>query len=327
MTLEAHSENSARRGLGLFHKLADDRIPALALCILAFVFFWSQFSVFGTSRSIFAIVEGWAVISLIAVGLTVTIIAGEIDLSVGSMAAFSGVIVGTLAGVVNVPLAVAIAVLLSALLGWGQGFVIGRLGVRAIVLTVGTLVLLRGLSLVVADNQTVVITAFEVGDFLKTRLWIFSPVSLAVLIIMATAAAYLAFHRFGRDLKAIGASRKEAGQSGVLITPTLAIAFAVSATCASLAGAIVALRGGSADPVGLQDLLLAGVTAAFVGGVSVKGGRGTILGALLGALVIQIIRSGMNFYFAPSYLVEIVIGLLLVAVVVIQIARERFVSR
>lgn len=108
------------------------------------------------------------------------------------------------------------------------------------------------------------------------------------------------------------------------------IAFGISGLCAGLAGTIVALRSGSAQPLGLQDLLLAGVTASFVGGVDLSGGRATAAGAALGAMIIQVLSTGMNFFFAPAYVVNLVLGLLLVVVIALQLTSEhldRFRSR
>jgi ribose/xylose/arabinose/galactoside ABC-type transport system permease subunit len=299
------------------------RVLTIALLIGMFVGFSYQFPQFASLNSAFAIIEGFCPLGLITLGLTVTIIAGEIDLSVGSVAAFIGVVILQLVPILGSPVAIVIGVLVGLGIGAIQGALVSRLRIQGIVLTIGSLVLFRGLSLIAAGEKTVPLLNFTASDFIQSRYVIFSPASLLVIAIFIVLGACLKYNKFGREMYAIGGSRREALAAGVPLTRPTVLAFAISGACAGLAGAIIAIRSGSAQPLGLQDLLLSGTTAAFVGGVHINGGRGTAAGAALGALMIQILTNGMNFYFAPAYVVGLVLGVLLTVVVVLQLAGER----
>jgi ribose/xylose/arabinose/galactoside ABC-type transport system permease subunit len=275
-------------------------------------------------RNTFAIMEGFVVLGLVTLGLTVTIIAGEIDLSIGSMAALTGVIVVQLNDPLGAIPALIIGVGIAGLLGAIQGFIVQWLRISAIVFTIGTLMFLRGVSLLVAGEQTVVLRNFEFGDFLKTQWWIFSPASIIAITVFVVIGLVLKYHKFGREIYAIGGARKEALAAGISLTRPLVLAFLISGFCAGLAGAIVGLRSGSAQPLGLQALLLTGTTAAFAGGVSISGGKGSAIGAALGTFLIGFLVSGLTFRATPAYIRGIVLGILLLIVIFVELAAAAF---
>lgn len=299
--------------------IADiQRLMSLALLLGVYGFFASQFAAFASFNSLFAIMQGITIVGLVSLAATVTIIAGEIDLAAGSLAAFTAVVVFQLSNIVGPPVAIVLGLAVAVMFGAVQGYLIYRLKIQAIVLTIGSLVLLRGLSLVVANEKTLASTDFVISDLLQTRFFVFSPASILVLIVFVVLGLFLKFHKWGREIYAIGGSRREALAAGVPLARPLIITFTISAFCAGLAGVIISLRSGSAQPLALQDLLLTGVTAAFVGGVHILGGRGSALGAALGAFIVQLLASGMNFYRPPAYVPGLVMGLLLMLVIVLQ---------
>ncbi|MEL6148006.1 MAG: ABC transporter permease, partial [Chloroflexota bacterium] len=262
-------------------------------------------------------------------GLTVTIIAGEIDLSVGSVAAIVGVIVVRLNDPIGAVPAIIIGVGLATAFGAFQGYLIRILNISAIVFTIGTLMLLRGLSLFIAQERTVTLTEFEFGSWLKDRIAIgefelfFSPASVLAVIIFVLVGLFLMYHKWAREIYAIGGARREATAAGVPLTRPLVITFAISGLCAGMAGAIIGLRGGSAQPLGLQQLLLSGTTAAFVGGVSISGGKGSAFGAALGTITIALLEIGLQtFMFVPAYVNRLAIGTLLVVVIVVELGAQ-----
>lgn len=302
--------------------------PQLSFTIVVAILVGGYFSItqdgYFSTRNAFAILEGSAVLGLVTIGLTITIIAGEIDLSIGSMAALIGVIVVQLNDILGAVPALLVGVIIATLLGALQGFLIKWLRISAIVFTVGTLMLLRGVTLFVAGEQTVVLRNFEFGDVLKTRLFLFSPASILVILVFIALGLFLNYHKWGREIYAIGGARKEALAAGLSLTRPMIIVFAISAFCAGLAGAIVGLRSGSAQPLGLQDLLLTGTTAAFVGGVSLLGGKGSAFGAALGTVTIRFLVSGLNFLATPAFVSNLVLGVLLVIVIMVELAATSF---
>lgn len=302
--------------------------PQLVFTIVVAILVWSFFAVteegYASTRNMFAIMEGFAVLGLVTLGLTLTIIAGEIDLSIGSMAALTGVIVVSLNDSIGSVPALLLGLTLAGGLGALQGFLIRWLRIHSIVFTVGTLMLLRGVSLLVANEQTVVLRDFAFGDFLKTRWGLFSPASLVALLIFIGIGLFMRYHKYAREIYAVGGARKEALAAGVSLTRPLIIAFLVSGLCAGLAGAIVGLRSGSARPLGLQPLLLTGTTAAFVGGVSLQGGKGSAFGAALGTLTIRFLETGLNFRATPAFISDIVLGTLLLVVIMVELGSQAF---
>ncbi len=302
--------------------------PQFVFTILLAALVWGYFAATETNyasfRNAFAITEGFVVLGLVTLGLTVTIIAGEIDLSIGSMAALTGVIVVQLNDPIGAVPALIIGVSIAAGLGALQGYLIQWLRISAIVFTVGTLMLLRGVSLLVAGEQTVVLRDFAFGDFLKTQIGILSPASLIAIGMFIIIGLMLKYHKYGREIYAIGGARKEAIAAGISLTRPLVLAFMISGLCAGLAGAIVGLRSGSAQPLGLQVLLLTGTTAAFAGGVSISGGKGSAIGAALGTFLIRFLESGLTFRATPAYIANIVLGTLLLIVIFVEIAAAAF---
>lgn len=308
------------------------RNPDLAFAILLSFCVYSYFAMtneyFMTGRTGFAIMERFAVLGLACLALTLCIIAGEIDLSIGSNAALAAVIAVRFTDSIGAPSALLIAVTVSTLIGVIQGYFIAYLRIRAIVLTVGTLMLLRGVALFVAEEKTVMLTDFTIPDFIATKmLWFFSPASLTVIFMFVLVGLFMNFTRYGREIYAIGGARKEAIASGINLKRPMITVFAISGFCAGLGGVIIGMRSGTAQALGLQYLLLAGTVAAFIGGVSILGGRGGVIGAVIGALTVNFLNTGLVFNVTPAFMVQLYLGVLLVIVIMFQTGSRIFDGR
>lgn len=303
--------------------------PDLAFAVLLAVCVYGYFAVtndlFFTHRTTYAIMERFAVLGLVGLALTLCIIAGEIDLSIGSNAALSAVIVVRFTDSLGAGQAALIAIGVSMLVGLIQGYFIAYLRIRAIVLTVGTLMLLRGVALFAAEEKTVMLTDFTVPDFISEKmLGYFSPASLLVIGVFILVGLFMNFTRYGREIYAIGGARKEALASGIDLKRPMIIVFAISGFCAGLGGVIIGLRSGTAQALGLQYLLLAGTVAAFIGGVSILGGRGGVIGAAIGTLTVNFLNTGLVFNVTPAFMVQLYLGVLLMVVIVFQTGSQMF---
>ena len=267
-------------------------------------------------NALFAVLERLVPLGIIAAGIAVTMIVGELDLSIASMAGVSGasVIVFSANGLGLVPLIV-IATALGACVGLVQGWVIAKLGISSLVLTVGTLILLRGAAWLVTGGVPVSVADYTLTDPLLRRTWVFSPLSVTALIVLAVLALFLTRTRPGRDLYAIGGARTEAVAAGVPLRRTVIIAFGISGACGAMGGAMSSLRSGSATPDGFTDMLLLGVAAALVGGISLSGGRGGMVNVLLGVLTTSTLAAGLAAKGVQSYVSELLTGVLLLAVI------------
>jgi ribose transport system permease protein len=307
-----------------------DRARSYLLPVVVLVVTWiiiaSTTPTFRGEASVFSVLEGFPLLGLVALGLAVTIIAGELDLSVGSVAALAGVVAVKTAstGLVG---AIAIAAALGALIGVLQGWVIARLAINSLVLTVGTLILLRGLTYLLSDNKPSQLTDFTVSDPLIARYGIFSISSITALIVFALLGLFLAYTRYGREIYAIGGAREEARSAGVPRQRPMVLAFALSGGCAALAGALASLKGGSAAPQNYDDLLLSGAAAALVGGISLYGGRGTVLHVALGVAVLSAVAAGLAARGSDASVTQLVTGALLITVVAVEFVAARIGRR
>ena len=315
---------------GLRNWIVNNHDLAFAILLAAIVYGYFAFTndLFATHRTTFAIMERFAVLGLVGLALTLCIIAGEIDLSIGSNAALAAVIAVRFTDSLGAVTAILIAVTIATLIGVVQGYFIAHLRVRAIVLTVGTLMLLRGVALFAAEEKTVMLTDFRVPDFIATKMLVyFSPASLLVIGMFICVGLFMNYTRFGREIYAIGGARKEALSAGIDLKRPMIIVFAISGLCAGLGGVIIGLRSGTAQALGLQYLLLAGTVAAFIGGVSILGGRGGVVGAAIGTLTVNFLNTGLVFNVTPAFMVQLYLGILLMVVIMFQTGSRVFDER
>jgi ribose transport system permease protein len=295
-------------------------LPRVGLAIAVWAVFAATDPNYRSVDNFFPIFEGFALIGLVALGLSVTMLAGELDLSVGSVAAVAGIIAVKQSGLGLVP-AVAVAVACAAVFGAAQGFAIARLGINSLVFTIGTLIAVSGLAYVLSDEQSVLIDLNDLGisDTITNQLWIFSPFSLTTIAAFVVVGAFLAVTRWGREIYAIGGGRNEARAAGVSTMRPIVIAFTLSASLAALGGALASLKSGAAQPGGYDSVLLSGVTAALVGGVSLYGGRGDVLGVAVGVLTLQFLLSGLSSRGAEFYVASLATGGLLLTVLLVEL--------
>jgi ribose/xylose/arabinose/galactoside ABC-type transport system permease subunit len=301
-------------------RLADvDLASRFALAAIAYGVFAVSDSHFRTQGTFFAVFEGFALIGLIGLGLSVTIIAGELDLSVGSVAAVAGILGVYLSGL-GLLAAVVIATAGASVFGMVQGFAIARLKISSLVFTVGTLIGVRGLAYVIAHNETVNVD-FEnltISDTISRRFWIFSPFSLTTLGAFVVVGLFLAYSRYGREIYAIGGGRNEARAAGVSTVRPIAIAFTLSAATAGLAGSLASLKSGAANPGDFNSTLLDAATVALVGGISLYGGKGNVLRVILGGLTLRFLISGLDSRGAQYYIESLATGALLLGVIAVE---------
>ncbi|MFI0843786.1 ABC transporter permease [Mesorhizobium sp. IMUNJ 23232] len=300
-------------------------LPLLVL-IVTWVVIASITPTFRGQASIFSVLQGFPLVGLVALGLAVTIVAGELDLSVGSMAALAAVIAvqtSSLGLIGCLTLATVVGIALGAV----QGTIIGKLGINSLVFTIGTLILLRGFTHILSNSAPIMIENFEITDPLLERYGIFSLSSIIAIILFVLTGLFLTYTRWGREIFAIGGARNEAIAAGVPRVRPFTISFAISAGCASLAGALAAARGGSAAPQNYEDLLLSGCAAALLGGISLYGGRGTVINVALGVAILSVVASGLSARGSEASLVQLVTGALLFAIIALEFIGGRKVWR
>jgi ribose transport system permease protein len=287
--------------------------PAVALLVLI-AFFVLTVPGFSGQAATFSVLDGFSLLGIIAVGVSVTILVGELDLAAASVAAVSGIL-AVMMGSAGLLVTIVVVTLLGALFGLVQGVVITRTGINSLVFTVGTLLLLRGVAFVISGEQSTLLQDLSVSDPLITRWGVISPTILVGLGVLIAVQLWLGFHRSGRAVYAVGGARAEARSAGVSVNRAVVSAFIVSGACAALAGSLAALKAGGATPSAFGDLLLASVAAVLVGGVALSGGRGTMANVALGVAIVSTVSAGMAARGSTSSEIQLVTGALLLGIV------------
>ena len=276
---------------------------------------------FLTVNNLFNVFQQITVLAIIALGATMVIISGGIDLSVGSVAALSGMIAGVTFSQVGLPMAVALllALLAGAAAGGANGLLIVYGKVPPFVATLATLSIARGLTLVLSNGQPIsgfpdwfrALTSFDIGDIVPA-------VVILVLVLYALGAWYLKFRPSGREIYAVGGNEEVARLSGINVGWVKLRIYMVAGALAGLGGLVLTSRLNSAQPTAGAGLELDVIAAVVIGGTSLSGGVGTVIGTLIGALIIGVLRNGLNLLDVSAFWQQVVIGAVIAAAVMID---------
>jgi rhamnose transport system permease protein len=267
-------------------------------------------------------------IALIALPMTLVIVAAEIDLSVASVLGASSALMGVLWHMgLPMPLVIAIVLVAGTLAGLLNGLVIVRFGLPSLAVTIGTLALFRGLAYVLLGDQAIAdfpasYTAFGIDTIANT----FLPMPFVLVIVGAIIfTVLLQATPFGRSLYAIGANPTAAQFSGIDVAKTKLRLFMMSGAMAALAGVVYTLRFTSARGDNGEGFELSVIAAVLFGGVSIFGGRGSMIGVLLSLVIIGVLRNALTLADVSSETLTIVTGALLLSSVLIPnlVARWR----
>jgi ribose transport system permease protein len=313
------AESAALRALKQVGSFGRGGGIAVGLIIL-FVVFSLLSSTFLTWGNVENIALQASVNAILAIALTMVIITAGIDLSVGSMVAVAGVIAADLMQR-GVPSALAIVVCLGAGLACGtiNGLLTERGRLAPFIVTLGTLSVYRGFALLYTDGQPVFgfSQSFRdtvAGDFVGI------PIPVIIAAGVAVAVHLLLRHtRFGEYALALGGNREAARLSGINVGAVNVGVYALSGLLAGVAAMILIARLGAAEPIAGQSYELYAIAAAVMGGASLMGGRGSIVGAVLGALVISTLQTGLTVMNVPAFWQLVAIGV----VVILAVAGDR----
>lgn len=262
-----------------------------------------------------------APILLIALPMTLIIITGEIDLSVASVVGLSSVLVGILhvdAGF-SLPTAALLAIVVGALAGAVNGFLVAYVGLPSLAVTIGTLALYRGIAVGLLGTEAKTDFPEKWTDLAKQRIVEGQPYPWILVVVAVLAIAFavlLHFSVFGRGVYEIGHNDEAAHFSGVDVARTKLVLFVLAGAVAAFAGVYYTLRYGSARGDNATGLELQVIAAVLLGGVSIFGGRGALHGVLAGVLLIGVITAAMRFNTDLVDKIQIVIGVLLVLSVI-----------
>lgn len=297
----------------------------LLLMILGIVVVMSFVTPYFLSASNFrAVAVGMTPTAIIVIGMAILLASGGFDLSVGSVMALSSTVVALLllAGV-PIPAAVILGLLLGAVAGLVNGILITMIGINPLVATLGTMSIARGIALVLTEGFSVSSLPPAFGFIGKTSLLgipLLVILTLSLIILFDLAVRHT---RFFRQIYFIGANEKAAMLSGIAVNRVRIIAYILTGVLAALAGVLLASRLMSGTPTAGNALELQVLAAAVIGGASLRGGEGTILGAFLGVVFVALINNAMTMLAVSIYWQMIVIGAVLVCAVALDMLVRR----
>lgn len=300
-----------------FKKLIRTRELTLLLLIISIVIAMSQLSPYFLSMANFrAVAIGLAPTAIIVVGMTVLLVSGGFDLSVGAVLALSGTIAGLL--MVNgfsIGTAIFLTVLIGGCVGLMNGVIVTQLGVNPLIATLGTLSLARGAGLVLTEGFSV--TGFpKAFSYVGSENWGGIPlVVIVMLVIVVIGDVALRYTRFFRQTYYIGANENAARLSGIAVNRVRIFAYILTSCLAAVAGIILASRLMAGTPTAGNALELQVLAAAVIGGASLSGGEGTVLGAFLGVIFVALINNAMTMLDVSIYWQMVVTGCVLIAAV------------
>ncbi|MGY6548914.1 MAG: ABC transporter permease [Roseinatronobacter sp.] len=298
------------------------RNPIWGFVILIFVFFSLSADHFFDYRNFQNILVQTSTIGIIALGMTLVMINGNIDLSVGAtlaLAAAFAVDVQSWAmfatwGNWQILPAVSLALLVGIAMGAINGFIVWKTGVDAFIVTLGAMLGIRGLVFVYTGEQSFFAMNFAYSDF--SALAIGPLPVIAVIFLISVLGLHLLLSRtvHGRNTYAVGGNRDAAVNAGIRVGPHMMINFMIIGFLAALSGVLLSTQMGAATPNLGRDYELWVITAVVLGGTKLTGGKGDIIGTLGGVLAIGIMRNGMNLMQVPAFYVLVIIGTILIAV-------------
>jgi ribose transport system permease protein len=266
-----------------------------------------------------------AIVSIAAVGMTIVIVAGGIDLSVGSMIALTTVVIAQLLRMDVNPFAAALGgIAAAAICGLVNGILITQLRVVPFIVTLGTMLIIRGAAKGFGEERRIEAPATWLNDLLRvTRGEMLLPSGIwAVIALSLIVAGLLRYTRFGRHTFAIGSNERMARLCGVAITRTKVVIYTVSAALTGFAGLLMFSKLSVGDPTVGIGLELDVIAAVIIGGGSLLGGRGTVAGTLIGAAIMTVIQIGCSQKGLANWVQQIVTGGIIVAAVALDRIRS-----
>lgn len=317
-------------GVGFGRATSQRFFAVLVLLVVLFAGFSLTQDRFFTSANIEALLTSAAILWVVSIGLTFVMLAGGFDLSIGSMLALSSIALGAFVNDFGLPPLLAILLTLAfgaALGGAVNGVLVGPLGLSFLVVTLGTLILFRGVLNLWSDTRTEQVVSSFLDALAFDR---FAGVPIPVWIMVATFLVALYVQRstyFGRDVYAVGGNADAARLSGVRVARTIIAVYAISGLLAAFGGVLQTARIGAASPLVGESILFDAAAAVLLGGTSFAGGLGGVGGTAVGVLFLATLQNGLSVSGVASFWQQIITGAILLAAILLdRIQRQGLAS-
>jgi len=297
----------------------------LAVIILSAILTASS-DVFLTTANLFSVMRAFSLVAIMAIGETMVVLTGGIDLAVGSTMGLAGLMTALLIQAGHpVSLAVLAGLLSGILVGLANGVMITGLRLPPFIATLGTMSIGRGLMYWITHGWSVTLPQ-EQSAFLFLGQGYVGPVPVPVIVmftLMLLSGLFLSRTFLGRYIYAVGGNEDAARLSGIRVTLVKILVYTISGACCAVAGLILLARMVSAQPMAGLGIELYVIAAAAIGGTSLSGGEGTIFGSLMGAAMMGILQNGMVLVGIDTYAQQAVVGTVIVLAVTLDQWRQR----
>ncbi|MGO4723684.1 MULTISPECIES: ABC transporter permease [unclassified Inquilinus] len=305
----------SKLALGLFARYAT--ILGLALMILAFSVLSPR--AFPTVNNFTNVLNQASLAMIIAGGLTLAVVVGELDLSIGFAASLHGVLVtGLIVGNgLPIPVAILIVLVLGALIGLVNGLIVTKIKVNSVIATLGVGTILTGLSFAYSAGVPIVSGVPEAFLQISLGRWLFGIPNNIIIMALVLGALWILVERtaLGQEIQAVGGNPAAARLAGINVDRIKTLGFVVSGMCAALTGILLASRLGSGTTSAADSYLLTAFAAVFLGSATLRDGEFHVLGTMVGALIIAFGFNGLNIFGAPTYSQYVLQGAILIIAV------------
>jgi len=316
LTSEARSANGKRSVTGELVGRLEVRMLGLALLLAVVLTFLSPH--FLTSNNLLNVLDQSVVVGIVAIGMTFVILIGGIDLSVGSVAGCTGVLLGRGLEHLPIPFAIILAILAGCGIGLFSGILIARFGLPAFVVTLGVMAIGRSLAYIFSGASAISDLPDSFGNIVYTNVFGIPAHVITLLILYTLAWGYLNYTKGGRTIYAIGSNREAARTAGLNVLTFSIIPYIISGGLSAVAITFASAQVMSIDPVAGTGLELDAIAAVVIGGASLYGGRGSIIGTLIGVLIMVMIRNGLNLLNVSPFWQGSAIGAVIITAVLIE---------
>jgi ribose transport system permease protein len=305
-------------------RLTATEVRLIVLALLL-VYFSLTTDFFLSGRNLSNILVAASVVGIIACAQTLLLVAGQVDISVGSGVAFASAAFAIAASAVGIPFAIVACIAGALLVTLVNVTAIVRFRVSSIIATLATMIAFRGAAKIVLDGRAIPVRGF--GFLGQTRLGVSGfEIPLAVLVLLIVAALFLVVMRYtqyGQSMYAIGANPRAARLAGIPLERNIIVAFVLSACTVAVASLLLTSQTGVVDPTTGERLEFLALTGVMIGGASLYGGRGSVTGTLVAIMILAVFDNGLVLSQVPSFYQEVFRGSLLLGAVIFDELQRR----
>lgn len=308
----------------IINKKQRELVVVVAIVLLTAVF-TALYPAYFSWNTFTQILQQATINGIIAIGMTFAIISGGIDLSVGSVFAIIIVAVGSFtAGGLNPILAAVAGAVLGGLIGSINGFLITKMNLQPFIATLGTMSVFRGVAYVITGGWPVLNIPDSFRDMFNHKIVQGVPNSVILMLILAVIMSIvLNKTRFGNYLYSVGGNEEAAKLSGVNVDRTKIIGYIICGICAAFAGMVMLASLGTGEPAAGEGYELDAIAAAAIGGTRMAGGKGTILGTVLGAILLAALKIGMILLNVDTFYQYIATGVIIVLAAYFEFIQDK----